>query len=157
MPICRMCNTKFPNRVKYKGEWKNLGGRKFCLSCSPYGSHNTSAWIGGRQHLCGKCGESNPKKFYSHRKSLCVRCDNIRSMDKQKETKRKIVEYLGGSCSVCGYNRCLRSLCLHHPGSDKDINFSHIKNWKWERVVSEIEKCILICANCHGEAHADKI
>lgn len=69
--------------------------------------------------------------------------------------KRRIVAQLGGKCSVCGYNKCLGSLHIHHPGSEKDVGFAHIKNWKWERALEEVSKCILVCANCHGEIHSE--
>jgi len=152
MPTCRQCNGTFSNWVFIEGKKKNLGNRKFCLECSPYGRHNTSAAGVNRSKLCVRCGATDKVLFYAHKNNLCKKCDNSRSMEKQREMKRKIVAYLGGKCS-CGYNKCLRSLHLHHSDSNKDVNFAHIKNWKWDRVLSEIGKCILVCSNCHGEIH----
>ena len=154
MPICRQCGVEFPNWWKLEGKRRNISKRKFCLSCSPFGRHNTKANNPkSREKLCRRCGEIDPDKFYKNKKILCIACDNIRSVEKQKEMKKRIVEYLGGKCSICGYNKCLRSLHLHHSKGGKDVNFSHIKNWGWERVLVEIVKCELVCSNCHGEIH----
>lgn len=152
MPICRQCGGDIPNWIRIEGSLKNLSKRKFCLVCSPFGGHNTSSE--NREKKCLKCGEADRSKFYKNRSTLCVSCDNLRSLEKQRGMKRKIVDYLGGKCSVCGYSRCLGSLHLHHPGSEKDVGFAHIKNWKWERALKEISKCVLVCANCHGEIHS---
>jgi len=69
------------------------------------------------------------------------------------------VEYLGGKCQVCGYNRCLGSLVFHHiDSSTKEFGISskgHSRSW--ERVKEELDKCVLVCSNCHGEIHAEQI
>jgi hypothetical protein len=31
-----------------------------------------------------------------------------------KAQKIKAIEYKGGKCEICGYNKCIRSLCFHH-------------------------------------------
>ena len=69
------------------------------------------------------------------------------------------VEYKGGSCENCGYNRCLEALEFHHlDPKEKDFGISS-KGYarSWERVKIEIEKCALLCANCHREYHAGKL
>ena len=70
--------------------------------------------------------------------------------------KEKAVEYMGGCCITCGYNRCLAALQFHHINPyEKEFNISD-KN-RWVDIVDELEKCVLLCANCHVEAHADYI
>jgi hypothetical protein len=73
-----------------------------------------------------------------------------------RETKRqnkiKAVEYAGGCCQLCGYNRCLAALEFHHINpEEKEYVPTQLLNCKWERIVLEINKCILLCANCHRE------
>ena len=66
------------------------------------------------------------------------------------------IDYKGGKCVFCGYDKCIQSLELHHFNStEKDFGISD-KGYtrSWERVKKEIDKCILICANCHRELHA---
>ena len=68
--------------------------------------------------------------------------------------KQKAVEFFGGKCQICGYNKCLAALTFHHVDSESKLwNMSRIFYYKWETVLTELEKCILICANCHNEIH----
>ena len=69
----------------------------------------------------------------------------------RRKLKKKAVEYKGGKCVICGYNRCIGALEFHHfDGDDKEFNISH-SSFGWEKVKKELDKCILICANCHRE------
>ena len=71
----------------------------------------------------------------------------------RQRTKLKAVQYLGGSCSKCGYNKCLGSLQFHHTDpSKKDFSISG-KSISWDKIKTELDKCILVCSNCHGELH----
>ena len=66
------------------------------------------------------------------------------------------IEYKGGSCKRCGYNRCIEALEFHHNNSfGKDFSIS-AKGYTrgWAKVKEELDKCILLCANCHREVHA---
>ena len=69
---------------------------------------------------------------------------------------QKSVDYLGGKCKVCGYNKCTRSLQFHHlTPSEKEMTISkNINKMKFEKLKPELDKCILVCSNCHGEIHA---
>lgn len=65
--------------------------------------------------------------------------------------------YKGGRCMICGYDRCHEALEFHHLDSNKkDFGVSQDGLTRsWERVRNELDKCILICANCHRELHVD--
>ncbi len=73
----------------------------------------------------------------------------------QRRNKQRAVEYLGGKCSICGYNRCLAALDFHHVDPlTKEASISHaIHCWSWKRAKKEVDKCILVCSNCHREIH----
>ena len=81
----------------------------------------------------------------------------IRAVAKRRKKIRKLaIEYKGGKCMLCGYDRCLQALEFHHlRNTGKDFSISD-KGYtrSWERVKREINKCILVCANCHRELHA---
>jgi hypothetical protein len=69
------------------------------------------------------------------------------------------VNYKGGGCQFCGYDRCIEALEFHHLDPTlKDFGISY-KGYtrSWERVKEEIDKCTLLCANCHREVHAGKL
>ena len=75
---------------------------------------------------------------------------------RRKKVRQMAVEYKGGNCEVCGYNRCIEALEFHHINSSgKDFSISE-KGYtrSWNRVKEELDKCMLLCANCHRELHA---
>lgn len=72
----------------------------------------------------------------------------------RKATKARIVAAMGGKCQCCGYDRCNESMDLHHVDpTQKEMSFGSIRAnpRKWEIIVAELKKCILVCRNCHGE------
>ena len=84
----------------------------------------------------------------------CQKCDNENQKRYSKNLKNKAIEYKGGSCSKCGYNKCAGALEFHHiDPSQKEFGIT-TKNVKWEKLKLELDKCILVCANCHREIHA---
>lgn len=88
----------------------------------------------------------------------CVECSKLQATDRAYLLKLKCVEYKGGKCCRCGYNRCLRSLDFHHVDpTKKEFSISHYLKFKTNvltpELCTELEKTILVCKNCHGEIH----
>lgn len=77
----------------------------------------------------------------------------------QKRKKLFAVNFFGGKCQICGYNKCLDALEFHHVDKDnKNEEPTYIiTHWSWERAKIELEKCILVCSNCHREIHSNEI
>ena len=74
---------------------------------------------------------------------------------KHQQLRLRAIEYGGGKCQKCGYNKCVAALEFHHVDpSQKDIEVSRIYKRSWEALKVELGKCILVCANCHREIHA---
>jgi predicted HNH restriction endonuclease len=70
--------------------------------------------------------------------------------------KLKLIRAAGGRCSVCGYDRNLAALVFHHTDSEeKDfkLDMRALSNRTMESVLEELDKCILVCQNCHAELH----
>lgn len=79
----------------------------------------------------------------------------LRVKNYRQRMKEKLVTYKGNECQLCGYNKCITALEFHHLNPhEKDFNISRYTNLKWDSVVSEVDKCIMVCANCHREIHA---
>jgi hypothetical protein len=69
-----------------------------------------------------------------------------------------LVEEAGGSCVVCGYDRCVINLTFHHVDpSTKSFSMSMRTGKSLAAFREEAKKCILVCANCHGEIEAGMI
>ena len=107
---------------------------------------------------CKICGEKDVTKFYKHKSTgiryRCKNCDNKETIKRFRRYKKEAVDYKGGKCSICGYDKCLGSLDFHHINrSEKDINWSKMRNWPLEKIKKELDKCKLVCRNCHGEIH----
>jgi len=82
--------------------------------------------------------------------------DSEHVMRAQKKKKLIAVEAFGGKCCKCGYDKCTEALEFHHlEKSEKEESPSYIiMRWSFEKAKKELDKCILVCANCHREIHA---
>ena len=72
---------------------------------------------------------------------------------RRRAIKQKIVDYKNGCCEICKYSNCLKVLELHHRNPlKKDPSFNS-RN-KIDEIKFELNKCILLCVNCHREIHS---
>ena len=105
--------------------------------CKTHGETIFSINNGGRSWRCLKCGNDDAKR----RKSTL---------------KERAVAVLGGKCQICDYDTYIGALEFHHiEPKFKSFELSSGNLSKpWATVLAEIEKCALLCANCHREIHA---
>lgn len=84
----------------------------------------------------------------------CKKCRSEQVAKRRKELKIKAVEYKGGKCEKCGYSNCINALEFHHKDGKKDFGIAY-KGYtrSWSSIKLEIDKCIMLCANCHREIH----
>ena len=151
---CPKCGDRVPANAWIDGKKRNLGNRKYCLECSPFGSHNTAQLerIPDRlDQTCIDCG-----KKYERSGRRCSMCYFRRR--KSKVTKR-IDGIVGTACWTCGYSKTRHNLCFHHVNPKTKLFGLTTRETmlKWERVLSEMKKCVLVCHNCHGEIHCGLI
>lgn len=74
---------------------------------------------------------------------------------RRRKLKLLAIEHLGGKCSRCGYDRCVQALSFHHKNPNDKLFGISAKGItrSWASVQKEIDKCELLCANCHMEIH----
>lgn len=108
--------------------------------------------------ICTKCQkEKELEEFYKKEKGLyhtyCKICLNEETILRQQKLKIQAVEYKGGKCEKCGYNNYIGALQFHHINpKEKDFNISRT-NKSFDNIKTELDKCMLLCANCHAEEH----
>lgn len=85
----------------------------------------------------------------------CKQCRKEAVQRRRRKVKKILVEYKGGCCSRCGYNKCLGALHFHHiDAKEKDFGVGYKGNtFALERLKKEVDKCDLVCSNCHAEIH----
>ena len=98
--------------------------RKYCFECSPLINKKDSSTL------------INQK--------ICLR----------RAMKKQALKLKGGKCSICGYDKCVAALEFHHLDSnEKEFKLSNGNTMSWDTYKKELEKCILVCSNCHAEIH----
>ena len=83
---------------------------------------------------------------------------NTYEYQKARGLKRKmeLIRLKGGSCEACGYKTNISALEFHHKDpskKDMKLDLRRLANTKWETLLKEAEKCMLLCANHHREIH----
>ena len=77
---------------------------------------------------------------------------------RDRRWKAKAVAYKGGKCCICGYSKCAGALDFHHV-DPKTKNSKLGAGYQLHKLRAaekwaELDKCILVCSNCHAEIHA---
>jgi hypothetical protein len=113
--------------------------------------------------VCTKCGQELPLDLFSWRnkqagtkRSECKSCQNA-YMRMEYQEKKEAIQALKSQecCAKCGESRGY-VLDYHHINPDtKENTIARMisNNYGLTKVYSEIEKCIVLCANCHREFH----
>lgn len=105
---------------------------------------------------CNKVLTGRQKKYCS------VKCkQNILSSypvqrDRGRNRKLLAIKEKGDKCNACGYRKNLAALSFHHLDPKKKelrLDVRHWSNNSPETLKKELEKCIVLCLNCHAELH----
>ena len=115
----------------------------------------------GEYRYCPSCEKNcQTENFYQRRgrpnsSTYCKDCTTIQTLNRMQKLKKLMVEYKGGCCVICGYNKYMGALEFHHLNpNEKDFNPSQMKKYTFDsRIKNELDKCILLCSNCHREIH----
>ena len=73
---------------------------------------------------------------------------NKKTLERKRKLKSKAVEYKGGKCEICGYNKCIEALEFHHlDSSTKSHHFSRMRSSALNSSKKkELDLCMLLCA-----------
>ena len=110
---------------------------------------------GKRQPYCDPCRRKRAKVSYKKYKKQTIKAviaRNNKMYERFQEFKKTL------SCEKCGENEpsCLD---FHHKDSkQKSFTISEsVAQVGWDRLMEEIKKCAVLCANCHRKLHAGVI
>lgn len=84
--------------------------------------------------------------------SWCRQCETKEKTKLRVARKKKLVEYFGGKCLICGYKKYLGAIEFHHKDGHKEFEIGRYHSF--DKLLKEAKKCKMICANCHREIHA---
>ena len=103
-------------------------------------------------HHCETCGETDSNKFWPKMKTMCRPCHGKDIGRRLIESREAAIAYKGGKCENCGYDKYRGALEFHHKDpTQKDPKGLRKTNLK--ALFAEVDKCMLLCANCHREEH----
>ena len=118
---------------------------KKCVVCG-------SQLFGQKQKFCSNACKQKDHYYRAKSQTNTYHSQTMRALDR----KLKLIEMMGGKCSQCGYNNNVAALHFHHNDSTQKnfkLGARVLSNKRWEAIVGEARKCVLLCANCHAEAH----
>lgn len=112
---------------------------------------------------CSNCKECKPLSEFSSRKdrpgkpfSRCKSCIAIEVRDRSRNAKKFLVESLGNKCNRCSQTFHYSQYEFHHVEPEhKDFTIGNRKLTSIGTLVKELEKCILVCCNCHTTIHKE--
>lgn len=116
----------------------------------------------GLTKICSSCkAELDIDSFYSNgyqpngKKKYKSKCKNCQSIQDNSRKEAIILKIVGDySCKICGYNKCTQALEFHHiDPSKKEYKITDVFSYNEDVIIRELEKCIVVCANCHREIH----
>lgn len=126
--ICSKCKNKYPFTLEHFGKHKVRGLDTYCKTCRR---------------------ETTKANYYANKEMW--NATTRRNKKLQRERINEIKDSL--SCLKCGESRN-HLLDFHHTDpSQKDFQISQGEQYGWKRIKQEIDKCIVLCSNCHRDFH----
>lgn len=103
--------------------------------------------------ICKLCNN----KYKDYQGKNRSRCGSCNTKIRRFRAKAAAVKHLGGKCTKCGWTSDQAAFQFHHTEPNKkDFIIGNVANKNWEKIKIELNKCILLCANCHSIKHSTK-
>lgn len=172
----RRSHTTYQSQKKRRAELKKeliaeRGGR--CVDCGYSRSTNALEFHHrepASKHFAISSSSASIARLWSEAAKcdlVCANCHRARHaaarnagggpvVEARRRTKQRAVELLGGRCQGCGTAAAVAAFEFHHlDAATKEfaISADGVPR-RWELIVAELGKCVLLCANCHREVHA---
>lgn len=100
----------------------------------------------------------NSKTHFLGKACYCKSCFNIRCSKRWISRKIKAIQYKNSKCEDCQLhlnNTHYSVFEFHHLNpAQKDYDWSQLKLRSWQSIINELDKCVLLCANCHRIRHS---
>jgi|WetSurMetagenome_2_1015567.scaffolds.fasta_scaffold482948_1 predicted HNH restriction endonuclease len=143
--ICPCCKIDKPAPDFYKDNSRNDGLQVYCISCEKIRNE-------GRRDKIIK----NKKEYYQKNAELFKKDRR----EKTQSLKKEIISILGGMCSCCGLEYTGKNGaifdCHHRDPKSKEFGIGSRQSADPEEIRQELEKCDLVCKNCHAMIHAEE-
>ena len=110
----------------------------------------------GYGYWCKKCVSDNTKRHYKNwvKDNGWVDAKREKGRRLAREAKKRAVDYKGNACFDCGVSYPDYIYDFHHLSGDTKVdNPSAILKREWSKAKEELDKCVMLCANCHRERH----
>lgn len=109
------------------------------------------------QRVCKIHGECNHYNVKGTERFRCTKCAADSVKRRRTNLKLMAIKYKGGKCERCGYDKCAPALEFHHlDPTQKDFGIgTEGQTRSFERIKVELDKCVMLCANCHREEHSN--
>lgn len=156
-----LCKCECGQEKEVQTSHLTCGYTTSCGCQQTLGNDNVNRHFKPREQKCSICQKTFINK--QSNRHYCYDCipEGISSTKRQwyksRAFKHYLIEYKGGKCEICGYDKCEGSLEFHHKNpQEKDIEISKWNfnfNMGIEIFKKEVDKCQLLCANCHREQH----
>lgn len=102
------------------------------------------------------CNFKNSKRSSCDNKSCYNKQHREKCKARVSNKKKSLIDMKGGVCLYCKKSYDLPAMCFHHRKSEEKLftlDSSNLEDYSWEDILKELDKCDLLCHNCHAEHH----